>query len=192
MSRFVLLLVTLTSVSATLIAQNRGVSGSRGTEIKVSTWQAPAFWDDGSKRGPKKGSELQPLSADSEASATGASRSLAFVAIVPCRLMDTRGVTGETGPFGPPAMAPNEVRTIPVLANARCNIPATARAYSLNFTVVPNGILSYLSAWPSGHRPVPDVSILNSTTGQIIANAAVVPGCGPQASCPFGIPTWID
>jgi hypothetical protein len=55
-----------------------------------------------------------------------------------------------------------------------CNIPATAAAYSLNVTVVPDGVLSYLSAWPTGSsRPL--VSTLNSFDGSVVANAAIVP-----------------
>ena len=101
--------------------------------------------------------------------------SLVFVTIVPCRLMDTRN-TGFAYPFGPPAFASGEVRTVTAPTNTLCNIPVAARAYSLNFTVVPlDGVLSYLSAWPTPNRPVPEVSILNSFAGQVVANGAVVP-----------------
>jgi hypothetical protein len=55
-----------------------------------------------------------------------------------------------------------------------CNLPAFAQAYSLNFTVVPQGPLGYLSVWPSGQAQ-PLVSTLNSPTGAIVANAAIVP-----------------
>jgi len=54
-----------------------------------------------------------------------------------------------------------------------CNIPATAAAYSLNVTVVPDGPLSYLTAWPAG-SPQPFVSTLNSLGGTVAANAAIV------------------
>jgi hypothetical protein len=101
--------------------------------------------------------------------------SLVFVTIVPCRLMDTRN-TGFAYPFGPPSFAAAETRTVTVPTNTFCNIPATAGAYSLNFTVVPlDGVLSYLSAWPTPYQPVPMVSILNSFAGQVVANGAVVP-----------------
>jgi hypothetical protein len=60
------------------------------------------------------------------------------------------------------------------LPAAPCGIPASARAYSLNFTVVPTGPLSYLSAWATGQSQ-PVVSTLNSASGKILANAAIVP-----------------
>jgi hypothetical protein len=50
----------------------------------------------------------------------------------------------------------------------------TAAAYSLNVTVVPDGALSYLTAWPTGSSQ-PLVSTLNSFDGTVVANAAIVP-----------------
>jgi hypothetical protein len=106
--------------------------------------------------------------------ATVLSSNLVFVGIVPCRLVDTRDGNLPAG-FGPPVMAGNTIRTIQVPAGGHCAIPATAQAYSVNFTVVPRGFLGYLTAWPTPNRPANEVSILNSFNGQVIANAAVVP-----------------
>ena len=64
-------------------------------------------------------------------------------------------------------------RTFPIPTSA-CGIPATASAYSLNFTVVPQGSLGYLSTWPTG-KTIPYVSTLNSPSGAVVANAAIVP-----------------
>jgi hypothetical protein len=55
-----------------------------------------------------------------------------------------------------------------------CSVPATAAAYSLNVTVVPDGVLSYLTTWPTGSTQ-PFVSTLNSFDGSVVANAAIVP-----------------
>ena len=54
-----------------------------------------------------------------------------------------------------------------------CNIPSSAAAYSLNFSVVPHGPLFYMTVWPTGETR-PTVSTLNDIPGQIIANAAIV------------------
>ena len=97
---------------------------------------------------------------------------LAFYPVTPCRVADTRG-NGFTGPFGQPSIAAGSDRSFPVQQSA-CGIPASAQAYSLNFTVVPSGPLYYLTAWPSG-QPQPYVSTLNSWTGDVVANAAIVP-----------------
>ena len=53
------------------------------------------------------------------------------------------------------------------------SIPATALAYSLNVTVVPNASLGFLTMWPAGQTQ-PTVLTLNSD-GRIKANAAIVP-----------------
>jgi hypothetical protein len=71
-------------------------------------------------------------------------------------------------------MTANSTRTFTVPAST-CNIPTTAAAYALNFTVVPQGYLGYLTTWPAG-LPEPVVSTLNSYTGTVVANAALVPG----------------
>jgi hypothetical protein len=71
-------------------------------------------------------------------------------------------------------MIGNSSRTLPLLSGS-CNVPATATAYSLNFTVLPtNGTLNYLTAYQTGQTR-PGVSTLNAPTGTIVANAAIVP-----------------
>jgi uncharacterized repeat protein (TIGR01451 family) len=95
---------------------------------------------------------------------------LRFVPVTPCRIADTRSVTG---PFGGPALGAGSNRDFAV-PSSNCGIPASAAAYSLNVTVVPLGPLSYLSIWPTGQSQ-PLVSTLNSLDGRIKANAAIVP-----------------
>jgi uncharacterized repeat protein (TIGR01451 family) len=94
----------------------------------------------------------------------------AFYPVTPCRVVDTRGATGT---FGGPTMQANQTRDFPIPLSS-CDIPATAQAYSLNFTVVPQGFLGYLATWPTGQTQ-PNVSTLNSYTGSVVANAALVP-----------------
>jgi hypothetical protein len=101
------------------------------------------------------------------------SPSLAFFAATPCRVADTRLGQGTSGAFGPPTMTARTTRDFPI-PSSTCGIPAAAKAYSLNVTVVPSGALAFLSAWPAGtSRPV--VSTLNSANGKIVANAAIIP-----------------
>ncbi len=98
------------------------------------------------------------------------SSGLQFFPVTPCRLVDTRGAAGGLG--GPP-LAAYESRSFAVLSSS-CNVPSSAQAYSLNFTVVPHEPLAYLSAWPTGQAQ-PTTSILNSDTGTVTANAAILP-----------------
>ncbi len=95
---------------------------------------------------------------------------LAFYPVPPCRVADTRY---PDGPFGGPELAAQSVRSFAIPASG-CPIPSTAAAYSVNVTVVPDGPLSYLTAWATG-SPQPFVSTLNSLDGAVVANAAIVP-----------------
>jgi hypothetical protein len=96
------------------------------------------------------------------------SSALAFYPITPCRIADTRNVSGQLG--GPP-MSGGASRTFPV--RSACGLPSTAQAYSLNFAVVPGGPLGYLTTWPTGQQ-MPLASSLNAITGTVTANAAIV------------------
>jgi len=95
---------------------------------------------------------------------------LGFYPLSPCRVADTRD---PNGPLGGPNLAAGVPREFPVL-NSVCNIPSSALAYSMNFTAIPRGPLGYLSLWPTGSSQ-PVVSTLNALTGQVTANAAIVP-----------------
>src|SRR3954453_10363818 len=94
-----------------------GQSHNLNNNLPISTWQAPAFWDASSAhRDPMEREKLQAAHASPEtASGTALSNSLTFIAIVPCRLVDTRG--GQTGAFGPPVMAASQTRTFPITSH---------------------------------------------------------------------------
>ena len=103
---------------------------------------------------------------------------LEFYPLTPCRVADTRNATGA---LGGPSLTGAVARAFPVQSSA-CDIPATAKAYSLNITAVPHGSLGYLTTWPTGQAQ-PVVSTLNATTGAVTANAAIVPaGSGGDIS----------
>ena len=98
-------------------------------------------------------------------------QTLAFYALTPCRVADTRN---PNGPLGGPYLQAGHERDFPVLESA-CGLPSSAAAYSLNFTVIPKGSrLGYLTVWPQGSSQ-PQVSTLNDPTGTTVANAALVP-----------------
>ena len=96
---------------------------------------------------------------------------LAFYAVPPCRLVDTRG---SNGPLGGPFLAGGQERDFPLLSG-NCTLPLNAQAYSLNITAVPynNQPLGYLTVWPTGQAQ-PHVSTLNNSTHTVVANAAMV------------------
>lgn len=94
---------------------------------------------------------------------------LSFYPLTPCRIADTRK---PSGPLGGPSISGGNSRNFTISGN--CGIPSTAQAYSLNVTAVPHTTLNYLTTWPTGETQ-PYVSTLNSLTGAITANAAIVP-----------------
>ncbi len=96
----------------------------------------------------------------------------AFYPLTPCRVADTRQTNFPSG-LGAPYLPGQQERDFPILNATSCNIPSSAIAYSLNFSVVPHGPLGYMTVWPYS-LPRPTVSTLNDIPGQIIANAAIV------------------
>ncbi|MBV9745567.1 MAG: hypothetical protein JO099_17540 [Acidobacteriia bacterium] len=106
----------------------------------------------------------------------GTPGALAFYPVAPCRVADTRN---QVGALGGPSLAAMGTRSFPILTST-CGISTTAQAYSLNFTVVPQTTLGYLSVWPDG-QPQPTTSALNDPTGSIVANGALV-GAGGTGS----------
>ncbi len=101
---------------------------------------------------------------------------LQFVAVTPCRVVDTRLAPG---PFGGPPLQGQTSRDF-AIPDGACSIPNTATAYSLNVTVVPHGTLGYLTVWPAGQTR-PTLSTLNSLDGRIKANAAIIPAGSGEA-----------
>ncbi len=99
------------------------------------------------------------------------SSGLRYIAVSPCRVVDTRNAAG---PFGAPFVPASGSRSFSIPNSTNCSIPSTAQAYSLNLTVVPHGTLGYLTMWPTGVNQAV-VSTLNSIDGRVKANAAIVP-----------------
>jgi hypothetical protein len=142
-------------------------------------WKVAAYWAPG--RESSSGRQDGPSGLQAETGLAGSNPlPLAFVAIPPCRLFDTRASSGLTGAFGPPSLVadPSQLgqvsRVIPV-PNSTCGIPVAA-AYSLYFVVVPpsGGVVGFLSAWPDD-QPWPGTAVLNAPVGGIIGNSTVVP-----------------
>ncbi len=98
------------------------------------------------------------------------SAALMFYPLAPCRIADTRQSGGS---LGGRTLAAGESRAFAV-QSTECGVPATAQAYALNLTAVPQGPLAYMTAWPAGQAQ-PLVSVLNAPTGTVTANAAIVP-----------------
>jgi DNA-binding beta-propeller fold protein YncE len=106
--------------------------------------------------------------------APAASNTYQFYPLTPCRIVDTRNGQDQ----GMLKAGVERDYSIP----GNCAVPSNATAYSFNVTVLPSaGGLDYLTVWPKG-EPQPTVSTLNDNTGTVVANAAIVPAGGQNAT----------
>ena len=91
-----------------------------------------------------------------------------FYAVTPCRVLDTRNPDGEYGGRALAAGAPREF-TI----HGACGIPSTAKAISLNVTVVGPTAPGQVTLYPAGIPPTGTTTI-NYSAGQVRANNSVM------------------
>jgi len=127
---------------------------------------------------PVKNWSMRSVSHSAPNSVAGdVSTGLIFIAIVPCRVMDTRsaGGSGKIGAFGPPSLIAGQARIVPV-QSSNCGVPAAA-AYSMNFvSVTPLGqAVGWIAAWQDDVT-WPGTVVLNATLGGIVDNPAIVAG----------------
>jgi hypothetical protein len=142
-------------------------------DVLLRNWTPPPYWSPPAAAEGAKEAGRAVSGSGREAMALPSS-ALPFVAIPPCRIVDTRG----GAPFTGGKVLAGESRDYQFSAAAApcTGIPVTAAAFSLNFTVTQTDGAGFLAAYPRNGRPVPLVSTLNYTGGQTIANGAVVPG----------------
>jgi hypothetical protein len=137
----------------------------------VPNWSAPAFWQPPAPQ--RVAGQVSPLAASSP---------LPFIAITPCRVVDTRG-NGFTGAYGPPALVGNgPARAFDIQAGPCPGIPSFAGAYSINVAAILPASDGFMTVFPTGTAQ-PNSSDLNFLAGEVIANAIVVPaGAGNSIS----------
>ena len=126
----------------------------------ASNWVAPSYF------APPAGHSA----GGRQALAAGPRTALPFVAVTPCRLVDTRGLTAALPGGG---FLPSATERSYTLSGA-CGIPADAQAISLNATITNPTGPGFLVLWAKGGA-LPPVSTLNFLGGQTVANAAAVP-----------------
>jgi hypothetical protein len=88
-----------------------------------------------------------------------------YYPLPPCRIADTR--------LGYGGILQGTV-TRDFLVSGLCGVPLSAKAFSLNFTMVPPGPVGWLTVFPTGSTQ-PTVSTMNNLDGFILANGAIQP-----------------
>jgi hypothetical protein len=160
-----------------------GAQRAQEKVVPLKNWSTPLYWH------PNQGESAASSKPLGAAPSAPVPTFLTFVAITPCRLVDTRGVAGNFNgiePFVGPSIPGGTTVTFPVqsLTEAGANnspapcgvIPSIAEAYSFNLTVIPQGggSVGYVTLWPAGEVQ-PFVATLNDSQGLIVNNAAIVP-----------------
>src|ERR1051326_3146226 len=115
--------------------------------IPLKHWPAPLYWQP--THAEAHANAQQPDAGTPSPEAQAPANSLVFVGITPCRVVDTRNGQGFTGNFGPPSLVAGGSRTFPIQSSTACSIPAIAQAYSFNVTVVPPGVLGFITLYPT-------------------------------------------
>src|SRR5438132_1883882 len=104
------------------------------------------------------------------------SSNASFIAIEPCRAVDTRD--NNAGALGGGMIADNATRSFALRTATNCNvIPANVKAYSVNVAVfgsVQGPTDNFIIAFPTGSAQ-PNTATLNFAGGQTLSNAALVP-----------------
>jgi hypothetical protein len=135
------------------------ISAAQTANIPVSNWTVPPYAESNS-------GGLTTM--------TDATPPRAFIGVQPCRIVDTRVGFGFSGAYGPPALSPGVARSFDLINGPCPGLPSSVDAYSLNITAVVPAGPGHLIIWPTGGSQ-PNVSSINYTTGQTIANAVIVP-----------------
>src|SRR5690242_335044 len=102
-------------------------------------WPAPLYWQ------PSEAEARSSTNNSTAPRAQSPASTLIFIAITPCRLVDTRAGSGFTGLFGAPGLVGGASRTFPIQSSPNCPVPSIAQAYSFNVTVVPPGFLGFIT-----------------------------------------------
>jgi hypothetical protein len=172
------------------------LTGQRAQEVVVplKNWAAPLYWQPNQAEIAERETGVGVTPKITFSTNQVSTSALTFVAITPCRLVDTRGPAANfngMSPFSGPSLGPSTTTTFPVQSAAEATadttpapcgtIPSIAQAYSFNITAIPKtaGGIAFVTVWPAG-SPQPAVSTINDGQGQILANAAIVPAGTPS------------
>ena len=146
-------------VSGVLVASLSAIAAAGQTDIPLKNWTVPL---------PGR-VEYSPQGVTPDLTA-----GMGFVAVEPCRLVDTR-MAGFPAGYGTPSLAAGAPRNFDLNSDPLCpGLPPFLGAYSLNITVTNTLGDGFILIFPQGGAQ-PPVSTLNYRAGQTLANAAIVP-----------------
>jgi len=144
-------------------------------ELPLRNWTAPPFWNVASSPqadDASRAADVQPAGIETQ-SISLPSTPVPFVAVTPCRIVDTRVPVSDG--FHQPDFSNNQTRTFPLPASPNCTgIPTTAVAYSLNVQYRTNSFLTGTITLFATGTPMPVTALLTGNTLSWTADAAIV------------------
>ena len=160
------------------------LSHAQPADRPLANWSAPSSWTPAAV-GHAATSSAKTRSATTQGDLTNP---LPFIAVTPCRLIDTRH-----GPLDIPASpargtyTTGETRTYDFSKSTTCTgLPTDVGAWSLMFqyttSAVSGGPASFLTAWPAGTTMPSPESTLLGYSDRWSANSAIIPGGGTDSS----------
>ncbi|HEX2834861.1 MAG TPA: tail fiber domain-containing protein [Thermoanaerobaculia bacterium] len=162
MTSYVTQLRTLLLTAAAVCVAPLFAQTAASVDVPLRNWDVPFSQYSGAT------AQTGRLKAQSNSLPTAPS---SFVAITPCRLVDTRNANGS---YGGPIINVNTSRTFDLNSGPCPGIPEHVTAYSLNVTAVQPIGAGHLRVYPAG-AGAPTVATLTFIANQNVANAAIVP-----------------
>jgi hypothetical protein len=96
-----------------------------------------------------------------------------YTPITPCRVIDTRGISPPTPPYGAPSLTGGVARDFQVTGS--CSVPAGAIAVSGNVSVTNTGGPGYVAIWTQGTAWPGNATVNYSAAAQTVGNSALIP-----------------
>ncbi len=158
-----------------LAVLSTGVALAQDSELPLKNWTAPPYWTPPRAAGQAAPDDQMQASAEGMTASAQSlpSSPVPFVAIAPCRIVDTR--VGTSDGFHEPNFADGETRTFDFPASTDCpGLPATSVAYSLNVQYRPLSVLAFITLFPTG-TTMPTVSTLTAGPAAWVEDAAIIP-----------------
>ncbi len=158
-----------------LAVLSSGVALAQDSELPLKNWTAPPYWTPPRAAGQAAPDDQMQASAEGMTASAQAlpSSPVPFVAIAPCRIVDTRVPTSDG--FHEPNFADGETRTFAFPSSTDCpGLPATSVAYSLNVQYRPLSVLAFITLFPTG-TTMPTVSTLTAGPAAWVEDAAIIP-----------------
>jgi hypothetical protein len=168
--------IAVLALSAVCLSSLALAQPAQPIDPPLVNWTAPPYWTPTratpQEGQPGRGIDVQALGIEAGTMSLPSSP-VPFVAIAPCRIVDTR-VSNPDG-FHEPNFADGETRTYTFPNSTGCpGLPATSVAYSLNVQYRPLSVLAFITLFPTG-TTMPAVSTLTAGPAAWVEDAAIVP-----------------